>query len=202
MNLSLPRWLRTGATAIATALLLAACTPPKPTLRIDQDRAANFNTYRTYAYVEPAGTDANGYSTRVTQHFKDAIDAEMTSRGYRRVTAEADLLVNFNANTVEKTDIRTTPGLPLDPGLGYYGYRRGLYLGLHSPFYGPEINTIRYHVGTANIEIIDARQKRAVWEGVAEGRLSREAMKNPQQAILDTVRQLFTQFPGRAAGSV
>lgn len=196
------RWLRTCAATLAAVAVLAGCTPPKPTLRIDQDRATNFNTYRTYAYVEPAGTDANGYSTRVTQHFKDAIDAEMASRGYRRVSAEADLLVNFNANTVEKTDIRTSPGLPLDPGLGYYGYRRGLYLGLHSPFYGPEINTIRYHVGTANIEIVDARQKRAVWEGVAEGRLSREAMKNPQQAIFDTVRQLFTQFPGRAAGSV
>jgi len=193
--------LRCGA-AIAVLALLGACAPAKPTLRIDQDQRANFNAYRTYSYVEPAGTDASGYSTLVTQHFKDAIDTEMTARGFRKVAEDADLLVNFNANTVEKTDVHTSPSMFFEPSLGYYAYRRGLYLGLGSPFYGPEINTVRYHVGTANIEVIDARQKRVVWEGVAEGRLSREAMKQPQQAITDTVRQLFTRFPGRAAGSV
>jgi len=198
-----PLFSRLSAVAAVIALaLVAGCAPAKPTLRIDQDQRANFAAYRTYGYVEPAGTDVSGYSTLVTQHFKDAIDAQMSARGFRKVDADADLLVNFNANTVEKTDIHSTPGPFMEPHLGYYGYRSGLYLGLGSPFYGPDIHTVRYHVGTANIEIIDARQKRALWEGVAEGRLSREAMKNPQQAISDAVQQLFTRFPGRVAGSV
>lgn len=197
-----PLLTRLPVVAALAALLLAGCAPVKPSLRIDQDPRADFAAYRSYGYVEPAGTDASGYSTLVTQHFKDAIDAEMSARGFRKVAADPDLLVNFNANTVEKADIHSTPGPLMEPGLGYYAYRRGMYLGLGSPFYGPDIHTVRYHVGTTNIEIIDARQKRALWEGVAEGRLSREAMKHPQQAISDAVRQLFTRFPGRVAGTV
>lgn len=194
---------RLSVVAVLSAVsLLAGCAPVQPMLRIDQDQRADFAAYRTYGYVDPAGTDVSGYSTLVTQHFKDAIDAEMSARGFRKVAGDPDLLVNFNAFTVEKADIHSTPGPFMEPGLGYYGYRRGAYLGLGSAFYGPDIHTVRYHVGTANIEIIDARQKRALWEGVAEGRLSRDAMKHPQQAIGDAVRQLFTRFPGRVAGSV
>ena len=61
-----------------------------------------------------------------------------------------------------------------------------------------DIDTVRYKVGTANVDLVDARQKRLIWTGVAEGRLSEEFMKNPQPAIANVVNQMFIQFPGHA----
>ena len=157
---------------------LAGCAPPKPTLHSDYDRGANFSSYRTYAYANPIGTDKAGYSSLITRHFETAIDAEMSARGYRKVDADPDLLVNFMANAVEKTDVRSTPGAPVMIGMGYYGYRGGMYAG--GPMYSaPNVETVRYKVGTANIDLVDARQKKLIWTGVAEGRLTDEVMKNP-----------------------
>ena len=149
-------------------------------------------------YANPVGTDKAGYSSLITQHFKTAIDTEMSGRGYRKVDADADLLVNFMANAAEKTDVRSTPSSSVTMGMGYYGYRGGMYAGM--PVYStPDVETVRYKVGTANIDVVDAHQKKLIWTGVAEGRLSDEAMKNPQPAIANVVTQMFSEFPGRAS---
>lgn len=186
-----------GTTLVFGIALLAACAPEKPTLHTDYDRSTNFASYRTYAYVTPVGTDKAGYSSLVTQHFKQAIDVEMSARGYQKVETDPDLLVNFMANAVEKTDVRSTPGTSVTMGTGYYGYRGGMYASM--PVYSsPDVQTVRYKVGTANVDVVDARQKKLLWTGVAEGRLTEEVMKNPQPAIASVVNQLFTQFPGRA----
>ena len=188
--------------AIITAVVvsiaaLAGCAPEKPTMRSDFDRAANFSNYHTYAYANPVGTDRAGYSSLISQHFKMAIDVEMSARGYRKVDADPDLLVNFMANVDEKTDIRSTPSSSMTMGMGYYGYRGGMYAG--GPVYASnDVETVRYKVGTANVDLVDARQKKLIWTGVAEGRLTDEVMKNPQPAIAHVVNQLFTQYPGHA----
>ena len=94
---------------------------------------------------------------------------ELDARDYRKADGNADLLVNFNANAREKVDILSTPG----PAVGYYGYRTGLYAR------GPQVTLL--------------------WEGVAEGELTDEVMKNPQAAVDKAVAQIFTQIPGHAA---
>jgi hypothetical protein len=182
------------------AVALAGCAASKPTLRTDYDRSADFSQFRTYNYVDPVGTDKQGYRSIITQHFKSAIDAEMGARGFRKVDANPDLLVNFNANAQEKVDVRSTPtptmGVGMGYGGGYYGYRGGLYASW--PMYTNDVSTVRYQVGTANVDIVDARRKQLVWEGVAEGKLSKEVMANPEPAIRSVINQLFQQFPGRA----
>ena len=114
----------------------------------------------------------------------------MDAHGYRKADGNADLLVNFNANAREQVDIQSTPA---PPAVGYYGYRTGLYAG------GPQVTTVRYRVGTANIDVADAGKKKLLWEGVAEGELTDEVMKDPQAAVDKAVAQIFTQFPGHAA---
>jgi hypothetical protein len=53
-------------------------------------------------------------------------------------------------------------------------------------------------VGTANIDVADARKKALLWEGVAEGKLTQEVMANPEAAINAVVTKLFAEFPARA----
>ena len=61
----------------------------------------------------------------------------MDARGYRKVDANPDLLVTFNANVKEQAEDESMPG----PGVGYDGYRGSLYG-------GSQVETVQYKVGT------------------------------------------------------
>jgi Domain of unknown function (DUF4136) len=184
MRIAKPRFTGLGlALAIAA---LAACEST-PDVRSTLDPSADLSSYRTYAFVSQPGTNRGGYSTPLTSYFETAVSREMDARGYRKIDANADLLVNFSANVTEKADLQSIPG----PPIGYYGYRAGLYA-------APSVETIRYKVGTANVDVVDANKKKLLWEGVAQGELTDEAMKNPQPAVDKTVAQIFTKFPGHA----
>jgi hypothetical protein len=190
--------IRFGST-LAVMALVAACATSKATYRSNYDKAADFSTYHTYDFVNDPGTNRAGYSTLLTKQFEDAIRREMDSRGYRHADSDPDLLVNFNANAQERVDIQSTPA-PMAPAGGYYGYRGGFYSPwpAYSMGGGSEIDTVRYKVGTANIDVADARKKALLWEGVAEGKLTQEVMANPEAAINAVVTKLFAEFPARA----
>jgi hypothetical protein len=80
---------------------------------------------------------------------------------------------------------------------GYYGYRGSMYAAW--PMYTNDVSTVRYQVGTLNVDVVDARRKQLVWEGVAEGKLRKETMQNPEPAIRSVINQLYQTYPGRAA---
>ena len=175
------------------ALMLAACETG-PQVRSVSEPGANLSSYRTYSFAAQPGTNRGGNITPLTTFFETAITREMNARGYQQVDSGGDLLINFNARVTEKADIQSTPAPGPYYGYGYYGYRGGLYA-------GPEVQTVRYKVGTANVDVVDAKRKVVVWEGIAEQELTSDVMKNPQPAIDNVVAKMFTQFPGRAAGS-
>ena len=178
---------------LVTALLAAGCaTTQAPKTRIDFDKAADFSVYRTYGFPKETGTDRGGYSTLVTSYMKSAVSSAMDARGYKYSEERPDLLVNFFTNTRERTETRPQTGASL--GYGYYGYRYGLYNAW--PMYDDD-RTVTYKVGTLNIDIVDAEKKQLVWEGVAEGRVTDEAMANPKVTINGVVTELMRQYPGR-----
>jgi hypothetical protein len=175
------------------ALMLGGCETG-PQIRSVSEPGANLASYRTYSFAAQPGTNRGGNVTPLTTFFETAITREMNARGFQQVDSGGDLLVNFNARVTEKADIQSTPGPGPYYGYGYYGYRGGLYA-------GPEVQTVRYKVGTANIDVVDAKRKVVVWEGIAEQELTDDVMRNPQPAIDNVVTKMFTQFPGRAAAS-
>ncbi len=182
---------------VAALTMLTACASG-PTIRSNVDPAANLSSYKTYMFATKTGTDRPEYATPITSYFKEAIRREMDTRGYKYVEGgPADLLVNFNANAKENVDVRTTPGSTYGYGYGYYGYRGGLYGAAAFP---PEVQTVRYKQGTANIDVVDLSRKQVVWEGIAEARLTDKMMKDPRTAISSVVTQMFAEFPGRAGG--
>jgi Domain of unknown function (DUF4136) len=180
--------------AVALAALAGCASTPNADIRVNAAPDANFSTYSTFGFPEQTGTDRGGYSTLVTSYFKSAVKEQMEQRGYHYVDANPDLLVNFYAKVHERTEVRPDP--TFSAAYGYYGYRYGLYTAW--PLYDTETRTVTYPIGTANIDIVDARKKQMIWEGVAQGRISDADMDNPQQAISRTVTQLYARFPGRA----
>jgi hypothetical protein len=178
------------ATAAAAALLVSGCaTGPK--VRSDAAANTNFSAYKSFGFMSEPATDKAGYTTLVTQHFKDAITAEMTALGYQYSETNADLLVNFNSNVETRTDVRSTPTASIH--YGYYNYRRGIYAGF--PIYANDVDTIRYKYGTVNIDVVDAAKNQLIWEGISEGTLKRADLEQPKQAIAEVVALIFQQYP-------
>jgi len=180
---------------LATALVLSACaTGPK--IRANTAPGANLQSYKTYTFPARLGTDRGDVQTPLTGYFKEAVQREMNARGYQFVEGgDADLWVNFHVNAKDQTDIRSTPSMSY--GVGYYGYRGGMYGG----WGGTDVETVHYKVGTANIDVVDARQKQLVWEGVAEGKLTDKVMKDPRAAVNLVVTEMFKQYPGHPGGA-
>ena len=189
---------RAGRPAAAVALLLtvvlAGCASG-PVVRSDYDHQADFAQYRTFGYMQPLGTDRAGYAGLLTQRLKAATTAQMEMRGYTYRAESPDLLVNFSSKLQKQTEV-VPAAPPPAPYMGYYGYRTGFYGAW--PGYGWGDDVIQYTEGTLNIDLIDARRKQLVWEGVATGEV-----RDPQQAaspetVDKTVAQIFSNYPFRA----
>lgn len=171
--------------------LLTACAAG-PTIKGDYDRQADFSRYRTFGYMSPLGTDKAGYSTLLTERLKEATRGQMEMRGYVYNAADPDLLVNFNGRLRQKTQVTETPP-PMGP---YYDYRVGFYGGW--PGYGWGDTVYQYTQGTLNIDLIDARRKQMVWEGVAVGEVNDPEMAASSQSIDKVVAEIFATYPFRA----
>ena len=176
----------------AAGLILAGCESG-PKIRSNTAPGANLQSYKTYTWASQIGTNRGGVETPLTGYFKEATRREMDARGYKFVeSGDADLMINFGANAQEKVDVRSTPAPAY--GYGYYGYRAGMYGGWYGG--GTEVDTVRYKVGTANIDVVDAAKKQLVWEGIVEGKLTKKAMEDPRGAVNLVVTEIFKQFPG------
>lgn len=173
---------------------LAACASG-PKIRVDGDPAANIPAYRTFAYFGSVATDKAGYSTILTGRLKAAATRELEARGYKYSESSPELLINFNVNVVDKTEVYSTPSTGV--GYGYYGYRAGMYGAWAG--YPRDIETRNYRQGTLSIDVVDAAKKALVWQGIAEARITTKMRENPGEAVDSIVTEILTSFPPRGA---
>lgn len=186
---------RLGGQHPLTMLLLASvflvgCSTSN--IRSDYDSAADFSRYKTYNFYEDAGPGGSEYQSFFSRYMVAAISREMERRGYVK-SDDPDLLVNFNAILQEKTRVRTVPAPP--PVGAYYAYRRGFYSAWPTYNYGTETEVSQYTEGTFNIDLVDARAGRLVWEAVGQGRVSRKKLENLEENVNKGVAKYFALYP-------
>lgn len=180
--------------ALAAVAVLGACSSG-PNIKADYDPSVDFSAYKTYNFFKPMGIENPNYSSLLGQMFREAIGREMDQRGYV-LSNDPDLLLNVSARLDDKTKVTTYN----DPMMGgYYGYRRGFYDPWYGYGYGTQTHVSQYTEGTVNVDMVDARQKRMVWEGVAVGRVDEEKSNaEVRQAINSGVAEMFASYPFRA----
>ena len=184
-----------GSMVVAASLVLSACAAPKIKTRSQTDPNVNLSSYHTYGFVAGAGNEpiwllhADHHLLQDRHHARDEC-----ARLHVYSEDSPQLLINFNTNAHEQVDIRSTPSMSY--GYGYYGYRGGMYAA--GPIGGTDVETVRYKQGTANIDVVDAAKKQLVWEGVAEGKITDEMMKNPQATIDGVITDMFAEYPVKA----
>ena len=178
-------------TAAAAFLLLLGCSSG-PKIYTNEDPAANFNNYRTYAFEPVLGTDRPGYTSLLSQYLKSAVQHEMDLRGYAYAQDNPDLYINFYVHTQEKIRATQTPTTG-----AYYGYRRGRY-GTWGGYGGYETTVTQYTEGTFTLDMVDSGRDQLVWEGTMVGRIKSDTMENLQPRVNEAVANMFEQYPYRA----
>ena len=179
---------------LTTFALMTACASSTK-IQSDYDRSVDFSQYKTYGYYSPMGIENPNYSSLLGQMFRDAIDVQMKQRGYVK-SSNPDVLFNVSARMEDKTRVTTTSD-PMMYGGGYYGYRGGMYDPWGGYGYGTSTHVSQYTQGTVNIDMVDPRMKRMLWEGVAIGRVQ-ENNKNLREDIMTGVAEMFEGYPFRA----
>lgn len=181
---------------LTVVIVLSAGCASGPKIHANADPATNLSSYRTFGFVDPLGTDRAGYSTIVSEQLKSAVRRELEARGYSYTQDSPQLLVNSNAKLDDKLRVDSAPSASIAMSRGYYGYRGGFYSAW--PAYQTSVD--QYTEGTLNVDVVDAAQKRLIWEGVAVGRVTEKTRENLGKAIDSVVTEIFKKFPATSRG--
>ena len=186
---------RSSLLVLGVALLgLGACATG-PNVRTNVDASVDFGGFRTFGFVEQAGTDRGEYTTLVTRALRAGVAAEMEKRGYH-AAENPDLLINFQGHAEEKQSIEgMNVGANFHHGFGFGGR-----------FGGGDLTCWRdvrdVTQGTLNIDIIDRAKKVTVWEGTLARELTNDEKKDIVKslpAIATTVMSAYRYVAGQTA---
>jgi hypothetical protein len=61
--------------------------------------------------------------------------------------------------------------------------------------YPQDVYTTHYQQGTLAIDVVDASKQQLVWQGVAQARLTKDMMENPEATIGSVVADIFEKYP-------
>lgn len=161
---------------LSAALSAAAGCTSGPAVRVDKSPTANLAEYKTFGFYDHSSNDRGQYASIMTVRLQQATRAQLEKLGYTYDSHDPQLRVNFLVRVTDKQEIHTNPGL------------------LYRPRIGGSLETVDYKAGTLNIDLVDVRTNALVWQGVAEGRVSREATENPGPAVDTVVAEIFQRF--------
>ena len=178
---------------LSSLLALAACVSA-PRVASQADPGADFSRYRSFAFYTPLALEQNGYTTITSNRIRAAVRAQMEARGYAFDEADPDLWVNLNAYLQDKTRVTTMPEVDYDY---YYSYRARGYVAV--PYWRDRTDVRQYTEGTLNVDLVDARRKQLVWEGIAVGTVGRADAQRRGEQIDAAVAAIFAAYPHRAA---
>lgn len=167
-------------------LAIVGCSPYR-IVRNQADNTAAWPTYRTFAFVDTnriADAPRDAYQAAV-EEVKQAVAAELKTRGYQPTQDNPDLLVNIGAVVKEKTQTRQTTiyEAPLYIGQRRYSWR------------SQEVPVGTYQEGTVNLHVVDAQRNALIWDAAVSSVLNRRQV-TPQQ-IGEAVAKVFAKFPGK-----
>lgn len=168
--------------------LVSSCTTG-PTIRSNVDESVDFHRFRTFAFLNPLGTDREGYQTLISQQLVSSTERELVARGLSRTDTNPDLLINFRVNLDQRLRVTQSPAMPAS---SVSRHRRGFY----NTWPGYQQTEIRqYEQGTVGIDVVDAGRRQLIWEGLAVDRVTQSTTNNLGPVLNDAVVAIFRDFP-------
>ncbi len=157
-------------------LLMSSCKTVSVTY--DFDRAADFNTFKTYNFHQK-GIDKLELNDLDKRRILSAIETNLAAKGFTK-SETPDLYINVLASSKEKINIDN----------GYYG-------GYWGPYYGGPSRVYQYTSGTIIIDIIDNQKNVLVWQGAGSG-LNVSNLNTKADDIPKAIDEILKNFPPMA----
>ena len=154
-------------------LILTSCSSVY--VNTDYDKKANFENYKTYAYNK-ISVDKLEISDLDKKRILYALDAAMPVKGFSK-SENPDVLINIFTKERERVNVYNNMGW--GPGWGWG-------MGFTQTTTTPE--------GTLYIDIVDAKTKELVWQGIGTGYLTTNSEKKDER-IAEFVSKILEQYP-------
>ncbi|SDZ87202.1 DUF4136 domain-containing protein [Microbulbifer marinus] len=171
------------ASALLVSLLLSACAGSPASSA--SGSGARWGEYRTFGFV-PGGSS----SGEVNSILRAEISRQLNARGLTR-SSNPDLLVSISVQTQEKVRAPKVAGTT-GGAAARYPFLEEYYRQL-PPSHTTNID--KYTEGRLTVDILDVQQKRMVWRGRTQGRITQEMYANPQGTLAAAVSEVFRRFP-------
>jgi hypothetical protein len=162
-------------------LLLNSCA--SVSVNTDYDKKANFASFKTYAYSK-SSIDKLEISDLDKKRILYAIDAAMPTKGFSK-SETPDLLISLFTKERERVNVYNNMGWGFGGGFGW-GWGSNWGMGY--------MNTTTTPEGTLYIDLIDAKTKELVWQGIGTGYLTTNAEKKDAR-IAEFVSKILEKYP-------
>lgn len=158
---------------------LTSCSSVR--VNADYDKKANFENYRTFAYLK-SGIDKAEISDLDKKRILYAIDDVLISKGFTK-SENPDMLISIFTKERERVDVMNNWGFGWGWGWGW------------NPWWGANFTSVSTTPeGTLFIDIIDAKTKELIWQGQGTGYLTEDVNKKDQR-IKEFVTKILEQYP-------
>ena len=165
---------------LALLTLSGAVIAPAQEISYDYDQSADFNAFRTYAWVRGTELDDELNHKRIV----DALDAGLAAEGLSKVeaTADPDLLVAYHARFGRDLEIQGFSS-------GWGPYRFGA-----NRYGSARVDEIL--VGTLVVDMVDAETNDIVWRGTATKEIDTDASPEKREKnIRRAVEKILDKYP-------
>jgi len=174
---------------LALLLVVSSCSSVK--VAADYDKDANFNNYKTFAFFK-TGIDKAEISDLDKRRILRAIEAELLAKGFTK-SENPDLLISLFTKANQRVDVYNNSwGRGAWGWGGYGGFGPGWGWGYNNQ---PSVSTSTQ--GVLFIDLIDAKKKELVWQGMGSGYLTQK-MEKKDERIKEFVSEIMMKYPPEA----
>ena len=164
-------------------LVLVATSCSSVRVASDYDKNANFSQLKTFAFYK-TGIDKAEISDLDKRRILRAIESELLAKGYTK-SENPDMLVSIFTKSQQRVDVYNN-------AWGYGGWGWGGFGGWGWGWNQPSVSTRTE--GTLYIDLIDAKKKELVWQGMGTGDLSQN-MERKEERIKEFVTKVMEKYP-------
>src|SRR5246127_258604 len=181
--------MKTALLLSALGLLLTVRSAFGQDVRYNFDKNTDFSRFKTYKWV--ILKDASTANDLVTKQLKDAVDAQLRTKGLTKIDDDsANLFSGYQAGVGQEKQFTSFSS---DWGYGGGWYRGGWY-GPSGGMSTGQTSTI--YVGQLALDMYDSANKDLVWRGVVSKTLDAKAKPDKQQKNLTkAVAKLLKKYP-------
>jgi Domain of unknown function (DUF4136) len=166
-------------------LLGAACPGLASRVRVDFDHKTHFSSYKTYRWADSASAplpEGLFPNELMRERIAGLIEEALAARGFKRVATGGDLLIGYGIQVTEHPQFTTF----------YDGGGPGWGWGWGSGFSTTTVQT--FYEGTLVVNMVDANQKRLVFEGTSTQTISSRPERNTRR-LAKAVNEIFEKYP-------